>query len=214
MGTDVVVVGAGPSGAATALLLSRAGHSVTVLDRAHFPRDKACGEGLMPPGVGVLRRLGLLDDVVATQARELRGVTYAHPGAGPPHALFPAPPGGGPRWGLGIRRTRFDAVLVDALRREPRVTLLEGVRATGLLRDPSGAMAGVASTAGPMPATLVVAADGLHSPMRAAAGLDPAGPARRQVRAGGTLGGRRQRRRRHHRHLHRPAGVVPGAGGR
>ncbi len=124
----------------------------------------------MPPGVGVLRRLGLLDDVVATQARDLRGVTYAHPGAGVAHALLPAPPGGGTRWGLGVRRTRFDAVLVDALRREPRATLLEGVRATALMREPSGQVAGVASTAGPIPARLVIAADGLHSPMRAAAG--------------------------------------------
>ena len=65
---SAVVVGAGPSGAATALVLSRAGHSVTVLDRAHFPRDKPCGEALMPPGVDVLRRLGLLDGVLTTQA--------------------------------------------------------------------------------------------------------------------------------------------------
>ena len=46
------------------------------------------------------------------------------------------------RWGLGVRRTLFDAVLVEALRGEPRATLMEGVRATGLLRDPSGAVAG------------------------------------------------------------------------
>ena len=55
--TEIAVVGAGPSGAATALLLARAGHAVTVFDRARFPRDKACGEGLMPPGVHVLRDL-------------------------------------------------------------------------------------------------------------------------------------------------------------
>ncbi|HSP64959.1 MAG TPA: FAD-dependent oxidoreductase [Candidatus Deferrimicrobium sp.] len=169
MDTDVVVVGAGPSGAATALLLSRAGHSVTVLDRTHFPRDKACGEGLMPPGVGVLRRLGLLDAVAATMAPPLRGVTYTYRRVAA-HAPFPVPPDGSERWGLGVRRTRFDAVLADALRREPGVTLLEDMRATGLLRDNSGAVAGVATTSGPVVADVVVAADGLHSRMRAAAG--------------------------------------------
>ena len=59
MEIDAVVVGAGPSGATTALLLARLGHDVVLVDRARFPRDKACGEGVMPPGVAVLRRLGL-----------------------------------------------------------------------------------------------------------------------------------------------------------
>jgi flavin-dependent dehydrogenase len=165
-----VVVGAGPSGAATALVLSRAGHSVTVLDRARFPRDKACGEGLMPPGVAVLRRLGLLDDVLATQAPRLCGVAYTHRGGRPTaYAPFPTPAGGEP-WGLGVRRTLFDAVLVDALRRAPGVTLLEGVRATGVVRDASGQIAGVTTDAGTVEADVVIAADGLHSPLRAAVG--------------------------------------------
>ncbi|MGA9113804.1 MAG: FAD-dependent oxidoreductase, partial [Candidatus Dormiibacterota bacterium] len=94
---DVVVVGAGPSGAATALLLARAGHPTIVLDRARFPRDKACGEGLMPSGVAVLRRLGLLDSLLATGAPTLHSVSYrvrGHPVTAT--AAFPAPPGGGP----------------------------------------------------------------------------------------------------------------------
>ena len=170
MRTNVVVVGAGPSGAATALVLGRAGHSVTVLDRSHFPRDKACGEGLMPPGVGVLRRLGLLEDVMATRAPRLGGVMYTHPRGVAAYAPFPTPPDRGAPWGLGVRRTVFDAVLVDALRREPRITLLEGVRATGLLRDGSDSIIGVATASESVLADVVVAADGLHSPMRAAAG--------------------------------------------
>ena len=68
----VVVVGAGPSGATTALLLARRGHEVVLVDRARFPRDKACGEGLMPPGVDALRRIGLYETVLATGARPLR----------------------------------------------------------------------------------------------------------------------------------------------
>ncbi|HEX4579361.1 MAG TPA: FAD-dependent monooxygenase [Candidatus Dormibacteraeota bacterium] len=166
-----VVVGAGPSGVAAALALSRAGHAVTVLDSAHFPRDKACGEGLMPPGVACLGRLGVLDEVVAGGAPAISGVMYTHgPGTPAAYAPFPPPPGGGAAAGLGVRRTDFDAVLADALRRAPLVTLLEGVRATGVLRGPSGMVGGVTTTAGPIDAGVVVAADGLHSPLRAAAG--------------------------------------------
>jgi menaquinone-9 beta-reductase len=166
-----VVVGAGPSGAATALALSRAGHSVTVIDSARFPRDKACGEGLMPPGVACLHRLGVLDDVLAVGAPRIQGVAYTHgAGTAAAYASFPDPPDGGERWGLGVRRTLFDSVLVEALRRAPRVTLLEGVRATGVLHASSGLVCGVTTEQGEVPATVVVAADGLHSPLRAAAG--------------------------------------------
>jgi 2-polyprenyl-6-methoxyphenol hydroxylase-like FAD-dependent oxidoreductase len=168
---DIVVVGAGPSGAVTALCAARRGHHVTVIDRARFPRDKPCGEGLMPPGVDVLRRLGLLDAVLATGAQRLEGVTYTHPGGMPSAAAaFPAPPGGGPAWGLGVRRLRFDDVFAQALRAEPHVTFLERTRALELVTG-SGGFTGVRTdAAGVIDAALVVAADGLHSPMRAAAG--------------------------------------------
>ena len=168
---DVVVVGAGPSGAATALLLARAGHRAIVLDRARFPRDKACGEGLMPSGVAVLRRLGLIDALLATGAPPLHSVSYRV--LGEPvtaTAAFPAPPGGGPAWGLGVRRLRFDALAVAALRAEPGVTLVEGARATGLSRDRRGWITGVLTEGSAVTARAVVAADGLHSPMRRAAG--------------------------------------------
>jgi 2-polyprenyl-6-methoxyphenol hydroxylase-like FAD-dependent oxidoreductase len=125
----------------------------------------------MPPGVAVLRRLGLLEAVLATPAPRIRGVMYTHVGGTPcAYAEFPAPPAGGERWGLGVRRTVFDAVLVHALRRAPRVTIVEGALATGVIRDVSGRVTGVTTNAGPLLADSVIAADGLHSPMRAAAG--------------------------------------------
>jgi 2-polyprenyl-6-methoxyphenol hydroxylase-like FAD-dependent oxidoreductase len=170
--TEIAVVGSGPAGATTALLLARRGHRVVILDRARFPRDKTCGEGLMPPGVGVLRRLGLYEAVIATGAQPLLGVTYRQQGKGPrAHARFPTPPVGDQVSGLGIRRTTFDAVLVDALRREENVTLLEGERATGLVRDGSGVITGVSTRADVIRASVVVGADGLHSNVRSWGGL-------------------------------------------
>src|SRR4051794_18657852 len=62
---DLVVVGAGPAGAATALgaLVESPGLRVLLLDRADFPRDKCCGDGIAPHVVDVLRSVGV-DDVV------------------------------------------------------------------------------------------------------------------------------------------------------
>ena len=56
---DVVVVGGGPAGAAAALSARAAGHSVMVLDRADFPRDKVCGDGIAPEALDVLTLLGV-----------------------------------------------------------------------------------------------------------------------------------------------------------
>jgi len=179
----VVVVGAGPSGATTALLLARRGHHVVLVDRARFPRDKACGEGVMPPGVAVLRRMGLYERVLATGARRLDGVTYQQRGGDQQvHVPFPAPPGGGPAAGLGVRRTSFDAALVDAVRQERTSTVREAERVTGLLRDPSDAVIGVSTTSGEIRARIVIAADGLHSQIRSWAGLTV--PSRARVRYG------------------------------
>ena len=177
--TDAVVVGAGPSGATTALLLARRGHDVILIDRARFPRDKACGEGVMPPGVEVLRRIGVYETVLATGARPLRGVTFQQDGgAARVHLPFPVPPGGGPGAGLGIRRTSFDAVLVDAVRAEGRASVREAERVTGLRRDSSGGVIGVTTANGHIAARVVVGADGLHSQIRAWGALSLASTAR------------------------------------
>jgi len=58
---DVVIIGGGPAGAATALELARHGVDVVLLDRARFPREKLCGDFLHPLGVAALDRLGLGD---------------------------------------------------------------------------------------------------------------------------------------------------------
>ncbi len=55
---DVIVVGAGPAGSATARLLAKAGARVLLLDRARFPREKPCSEYLSPESTRVLERLG------------------------------------------------------------------------------------------------------------------------------------------------------------
>lgn len=62
---DVLVVGGGPAGSATALTLARAGLDVVLVDQHSFPRDKICGDALIPDAHHALRRLGVLDAVMA-----------------------------------------------------------------------------------------------------------------------------------------------------
>jgi menaquinone-9 beta-reductase len=99
---DVAVVGAGPAGSSLAILLGRAGVRTVLYDRSTFPRDKVCGEGLMPAGVAVLREIGVDVDRFPT----LRGVTYRVPGAGSASGEFMDGCSG-----RGVRRIAFDAML-------------------------------------------------------------------------------------------------------
>src|ERR1700710_2806947 len=75
---DVCVVGAGPAGSTAAYLLARQGLSVALVDRARFPRDKTCGDGITPRGARVLQRIGALERVVdagfACRGVDIRGI--------------------------------------------------------------------------------------------------------------------------------------------
>src|ERR1051325_9782616 len=62
---DVLVVGAGPAGAACALWLARAGADVVLADQHDYPRDKVCGDALIPDAHHALQRLGVYDEVMA-----------------------------------------------------------------------------------------------------------------------------------------------------
>jgi flavin-dependent dehydrogenase len=176
---DVIIAGAGPAGCATALACARRGLEVLLVDRARFPRDKPCGEGLLPTGVAALAELGLLASVRRT-AQRLDGVGFAIDADDGPLALapFPADDPAAPDYGLGVRRLTFDALLVDAVRAQATVTVLEGVAARELIRS-DGAVAGLATDVGPIAARVVVAADGLRSRLRDQLGLSR--PPRRPV---------------------------------
>jgi flavin-dependent dehydrogenase len=158
---EVVVVGAGPAGSATAARLASAGHDVLLLDRAEFPRRKPCAECVNPAGVEALRRLGAWDAVAAAGHAWLDGWRIAALDGDGFDGCFPEA-----LRGIAIPRETLDDVLLrHAASRGAEVRT--GVRVAGLLRDAAGAVAGVRVQGDDgereIAARLVVGADGLRS---------------------------------------------------
>ena len=174
---DAAVVGAGPAGCSTALYLARAGWRVALLDQAAFPRPKACGEGVMPAGVEVLRDLGALA-AVESRARRFSGLGYNGPAGGRAVGRFPDG-----EFGLALRREELDALLLERARAQPGIDVLECRRLVGLeaglagaslrLREPDGETRTLA-------ARRVVGCDGASSAVARALGVSRAMPGRRR----------------------------------
>lgn len=164
---DVIIVGGSVAGAATAWWLGQRGFHVLILDRARFPRDKPCGEGLMPTGVKVLSEMGLLSQLRPGEARPFYGIRFYDrhgcqvTGTFPQSAASP---------GLVIRRLSLDALLLRHAASLPSVDVRQGVRVTRILhRD--GRVCGVAGRVMGIEqadeeqffAPVTIGADGLHS---------------------------------------------------
>ncbi len=174
---DVLIAGGGIAGSTLAVLLGRAGLRVELFEERRFPREKPCGEGLMPAGVAVLRRLGLAE---AAGGRPLHGVRYHGFGISA-EATFPVDAGGAPSVALGQRRWHLDRALFEAARSTPGVEAVEGTGVAGAIVE-QGRAVGLRLADGQLRrARLIVGADGPHSPVRRSLGLDAPRPRRARI---------------------------------
>ena len=162
---DVVIVGARVAGAATALLLARAGVRVILVDRDRHGSDTLSTHGLMRAGVLQLSRWGILPDVAATGAPRIRQVIFRY--ADGEQAVVALRPSAGVDALYAPRRYIFDQLLVDAAAGAGAEVQHE-THVTGLLRDAAERVVGVQvrNHQGPstdLYATFTVGADGVRS---------------------------------------------------
>lgn len=169
--TEILVVGAGPGGSSAAWRAATQGRRVLLVDRAEFPRDKPCGDGLTPRGVKLLTDMGLGADLERFHRIDgFRLVTrfgtqeqrWAHSDVGlPDHAYV-------------CRRTELDQMLLDHARAAGSEVRC-GVTVSGALVE-RGRVVGVETGDGEqIRAKVVVAADGATSRLARAAGLTGTG---------------------------------------
>src|SRR4051812_48925046 len=165
--SDVIVVGGGPAGAMTAMLLARNGVSVTLLDRARFPRPKPCGDCLSAEATRLLERNGLLQKVLASPHAELRGWRIYAPAGHHFEAEF-ADVAYSPfnvRGAISIERAHLDNVLLDAAR-ESGVDVREGEYVVDVIERDAvvcGITTGAIHNTREIFAKHIVGADGLRS---------------------------------------------------
>jgi flavin-dependent dehydrogenase len=161
---DLLVAGGGPAGLATAIHAARAGLEAVVVERREGPVDKACGEGLMPHALRQLKVLG-----ADPPGMDFRGITYLDAQRRVTGRFRSGP-------GRGVRRTALHASLLDAA--TAAGVKIEHGEVGPLSQDATSVRCG------DFRAHYLAAADGLHSPIRAALGLarPSAGPRRWGIR--------------------------------
>jgi flavin-dependent dehydrogenase len=182
---EVIVVGGGPAGSATASFLARAGVDVMLLDRAHFPREKACAEYLSPQASRLLSELGALELIEQAGPAHLKGMRIHAPNGRSFLGEFDASHGfrGFSDYGLALRRAVLDTILLDRARHFG-ARVVEGAAVTALVRDQGRTRGVIVRCDGEQRAVrgrLVVGADGLRTVVGRRLGLVKAGAWPRRI---------------------------------
>ncbi|MRG46416.1 geranylgeranyl reductase family protein [Chitinophaga sp. SYP-B3965] len=166
--TSVCIIGAGPGGATAALQLDRLGISCVVVDKAVFPRDKVCGDGLSGK---VLSGLEKIDKGIAERLQQIVekenswGVTFVSPGRQSMDVPYKPNFNKATEAPIGFvcKRIHFDNFMVDELKRSPNVQLFEGVTVDKYTLEEDGYLISDASGQFAVKAKLLIIANGAHS---------------------------------------------------
>jgi menaquinone-9 beta-reductase len=168
MALDVLIVGAGPSGAVAATVLARAGVRVRLIDRARFPRPKLCGDTLNPGALADLQRLRLAG-AAERGGLPLQGMRVTGEGGVSIDGAYPSGV-----TGRSLERSILDAALVESAV-AAGVTFTDGVRASAPIlddgREVTGAELASSGSRERVHAAITIAADGRHSTLAFALGL-------------------------------------------
>jgi len=163
MKVDAIVVGARCAGAATALLLARAGARVLVVDRGRYGTDTLSTHALMRGAVLQLHRWGLLPAIVAAGTPAVRSTTFGYSNEDVTVAIEPKH---GVEALYAPRRLLLDSIL-SAAASDSGAEVVYGARAEGVITDAGGRVRGITAVTGErslrIEADLVIGADGLYS---------------------------------------------------
>lgn len=166
---DLAIVGGGPAGSAAAWQATQAGARAVVLDKAEFPRDKPCGDGLTARAVSYLQKMGLADEVA--KFHQVNRVRVFSPSAW--ELSFPHRPGM-PDHGHVARRPELDTLLLKHAE-SAGAEIRQSAEVVGPILDERGRVTGVTLKSGEkVAADAVIAADGAYSPIKRALKLDSA----------------------------------------
>jgi geranylgeranyl reductase family protein len=164
-GYDVIVVGAGPGGCSTAIGLARRGYDVLLMEKERFPRGKVCGDGISPPALGVLERLGVLPEVMQKEPWKIDGMRISSPAGQVVTASFSHLKGPFP-FALVIPRREFDFLVVDQARKYSNIEILENWEVQDFIEQ-NGSVRGVKAHSDGQKevfsAKFLVGADGAYS---------------------------------------------------
>lgn len=171
---EAIVVGGGPAGSTFATALAEAGHRVVLLDKAYFPRHKACSDYINPAGAQLLDEMGVLDEAVRHGAQRMEGmIVHAPDGSRFTANYEKVEPG---RAALGLSRYHMDNLLLERAK-AAGVIVCERAHVRGVIQDTghaTGVVATIAGTREEIRAPLIVGADGRNSVVARELGLDRA----------------------------------------
>jgi geranylgeranyl reductase family protein len=168
--SKVLIIGAGPSGTACAATLRRLGHEVVVVDKATFPRDKCCGDGLTTNALRILEELEFdparVPDWQTCSDVEMRSFSG--------RKIDLQLPSIGGQFAAIAPRAQFDHALVEHCR-DMGITIHEGCAFESITHHDANGISVYVENLGELTVDYVVAADGMWSPVRKSLGLSTPG---------------------------------------